>query len=161
MKGNQTAIMGVVAATVTIFIGIMVVLYVSNSATAYTIATCVSNETNTTAIQTADTYYLATDGEPCYSMDITTLVITNSTNTWTTANYTGAAAGTVTWGVVDMAQLDTAYMSYCYDDCPDDYWSAYQSGASNFYAAIELLAVAVLVVASVFVLGYFGFGTRK
>lgn len=161
MKGNQATIMAVIAAIVTIFIGIMVVISVSNAGTAYTITTCISNETNTSAIAGSTVYTLATASEPCFACDITTITVTNSTDTWTTANYTGAAAGTVTFGTVDTSQLDTAYFSYCYADCPDDYWTAYQSGASNFYSAITLLAVATIVLAAVFILSYFGYGRKN
>lgn len=162
MKGNASVIaMTLVSAIILISIGMWVVSDVITATGTYRETYYVSNETNTSAIGTGTSYVLATASGYNYDLAESGIVITNSTGTWTTTNYTAYTNGTVIFGTVDTSQLDTAYFTYSYGATPSAVYTANNSAQTTTWNAFLLLSVVTIVIAAVFVMGYFGVGLGK
>jgi hypothetical protein len=154
------SIIAVVIAAIGLSIGLWV-LSISFGSVDMTIAQQMSNETNTSAIVTG-TYYdlLATGYGGFEDINTASVVITNSTNTWTTSNYTAYSNGTIVFGTVNNALLGTAYFSYVYDAPNQNAWTVYQTVQNNTWSAFNLMSVAIIVMAFGVIVLAFMFGKQ-
>jgi len=161
MKGNSAVIMAVIGVIVVLFVGIMVLANFYGGVALPTSTISIVNESSGT-IANATTYTVAAGSYGWFqTLDTTSFSVGNATGTIGAGNYTITNAGRLTYHADDSIAFGTFLYTYDYIGSDSAAWDKLDNANNITWQSIGLLAIGIIVMAAMFILGFFGFGFGK